>query len=666
MVFSGIATVFGSLVALITIEGGARLHGIGYPTNFYLKRTFSGQSFLTENHKFFWSFFPKALSRSPQSIQWSPDKPQGTKRIFVFGESAAMGDPEPAFGLSRLLEVLLERRHPNQDYEVINLAVTAINSHVILPIARETSRYPADFWCIYMGNNEVHGQFGPGTVFGSSQSNLRLIRTSLVAKRTRIGQLANAIASSLASSSGRPQEWGGMAMFVDHQVPPDDPRLGGVYQNFEVNLRDIIEAGLQSSAKVLVSSVAVNLRESSPFRSAEPKALDKEQLERWNRSLNETKQLLRAGLSSDALEQAQEAMNLHANHAELHFLIGQCHWQLQDYTRARKHFIQARDLDTLRFRTDSRLNEIAKNIATTHPSDKVIFVDSAALFAYNAPNGIPGDELFWDHVHLRFPGNYLLALVFAREIENQLYPGNDTKTLPPWPSLSDCAHALTLTRWSDYQMTLSMRRRLNEEPFRSQSIHGERDQRLARELQQHEIGATTNSFSILQSVFQQALENNANDFVLRDQYGKYLFSFNRRDDAVEQWHKVIEQVPFHLMAHFQIGQALAEDPDRADEAEASLRKALEIRAETADILIALGKSLKTQGNYQAALTPFRKALDLRPTAIEGLLGIARTHLALNQAKPALGYLERAVALAPHNTTIATELAALLSQVRRNY
>jgi enoyl-CoA hydratase/carnithine racemase len=37
-------------------------------------------------------------------------KASGTIRVFVFGESAAEGDPEPAFGLPRLLEILLEGR----------------------------------------------------------------------------------------------------------------------------------------------------------------------------------------------------------------------------------------------------------------------------------------------------------------------------------------------------------------------------------------------------------------------------------------------------------------------------------------------------------------------------------------------------------------------------
>ena len=40
------------------------------------------------------------------------EKPPGTYRIFILGESAAMGDPEPAYGAGRYLEALLRERYP--------------------------------------------------------------------------------------------------------------------------------------------------------------------------------------------------------------------------------------------------------------------------------------------------------------------------------------------------------------------------------------------------------------------------------------------------------------------------------------------------------------------------------------------------------------------------
>ena len=39
-------------------------------------------------------------------------KPVSTFRIFVLGESAAAGFPDPAFSFARILEVMLRARYP--------------------------------------------------------------------------------------------------------------------------------------------------------------------------------------------------------------------------------------------------------------------------------------------------------------------------------------------------------------------------------------------------------------------------------------------------------------------------------------------------------------------------------------------------------------------------
>ncbi|MDA7632528.1 tetratricopeptide repeat protein [bacterium] len=646
------------LIVLGGIELVARLVGIGYPTAFFSRVSYDSSEFIEANHRFFWSFFPKALSRSPQPVHFSENVPKGVKRIFFFGESAAMGDPEPAFGMARILETLLEARHPEVDFEVINLAVTAINSHVIWPIARESTRYNADFWCVYMGNNEVHGQFGPGTVFGQSESKIGLIRTSLAVKRTRIGQIANLLAGGLGGQGAIKTDWEGMAMFENHQVFADDPRLAGVYSNFETNLKDIADAGSHSGANVLLSNIAVNLKGSSPFESAFPKSLSTKALEKWESDLEEGKQLLDAGLASDAIPKFQSAIATFDGHAESHYLIGRCHGALLDFASAQTSFLKARDLDGLRFRTDGRMNEIIKEVAESHPSERVSFVNAKAMVAINAPNRIPGDELFWDHVHLRFPGNYLVALSFAQKMEESLYRKDAIAKLSPWISLSDCAQALTLTRWIDYQTTQSMRQRLNEEPFRSQSVHRERDERLKLELEQHVVGISPEAFPVHQDLFSRALQRNPDDAILRDLFARYLVSQNRVDEAAKEWATVVKQVPSHLMAHYQRGSALAAIPTRAKEAEASLRRALSIRPDTVDITVALGKALYTQKRYQAALNEFEAALTLRPTALEALLEASHALVALGRKGEAIQRLEQAAKIAPNHSTIATELRGL--------
>ena len=104
-----------------------------------------------------------------------------------------MGDPDPSFGAWRYLQTLLRERFPGTDFEVVCVAMTAINSHAILPMARECARRDGDLWIIYMGNNEMVGPFGAGTVFGSRAPGVGLVRADLAVKTTRIGQLLDSL-----------------------------------------------------------------------------------------------------------------------------------------------------------------------------------------------------------------------------------------------------------------------------------------------------------------------------------------------------------------------------------------------------------------------------------------------------------------------------------------
>jgi hypothetical protein len=177
------------LILLVLVELSLRLAGSGYPTTFLLLSSHEGRKYFIQNNQFGWRFFGAEMARTPAPIFIPQIKPPDTVRIFVFGESAAFGDPQPRFGLPRLLQAMLELRFPGTRFEVVNAAMTGINSNVILPIARDCAGASGDIWVIYMGNNEVVGPFGAGTVFGSRAPPLPLIRASLALKATRTGQL---------------------------------------------------------------------------------------------------------------------------------------------------------------------------------------------------------------------------------------------------------------------------------------------------------------------------------------------------------------------------------------------------------------------------------------------------------------------------------------------
>ena len=135
-------TVVGFPALLLGIvEATLRFIDSGHPTDFTIESVVDGASVRRENDDFARQFFPAEIAREPLVFSFPLEKPERTYRIFVLGASAAQGDPEPTFGFSRILERMLEHGYPSVDFEVINTAVTAVNSHAVRLIAREVAGF---------------------------------------------------------------------------------------------------------------------------------------------------------------------------------------------------------------------------------------------------------------------------------------------------------------------------------------------------------------------------------------------------------------------------------------------------------------------------------------------------------------------------------------------
>ena len=210
------------LLLLGLVEAGLRISGVGYSTALTVPCTVQGHPASCYNLFFAAPFFPPGMIKTPQMYVIPAVKPPQTFRIFVLGESAAMGDPDPSYGFSRYLEVMLRERYPEMKFEIVNTGSVAINSHVLLPIAKGLADFKPDLFIIYSGNNEVVGPYGPGTALTAGGMSLPVIRGSIFYHSTRIGQLLTRL--------GTPKrDWGGMAMFMDKQVRANSPLMPYVY-----------------------------------------------------------------------------------------------------------------------------------------------------------------------------------------------------------------------------------------------------------------------------------------------------------------------------------------------------------------------------------------------------------------------------------------------------
>jgi hypothetical protein len=326
----------------VTAELVLRASGYGYPTSFFVESPGpkEGEVVYASNVNFGLRFFPPELIRRPAIVSMSKVKQPGSYRVFVLGESAAMGFPDPSTSFARILEVMLREAYPEIKFEIINTAMTAINSNVIRAIAIECAQYQPDLFIVHIGNNEVVGPFGAAGVLGYYSPSLTGIRASLWVKQTRIGQLLGNNLHASASNDG-PRSWEGMSIFHRSHVSADDPRLNQLLMNFRGNLRDICTAGTNSGADVIVCTIPTNVRDSAPFASQHRSDLLPERWAEWEAIYKEGISLEAAGKVSEAIALFERASEIDDCFADLHFRLARCYTTLGNNPLAKRRFLQA-------------------------------------------------------------------------------------------------------------------------------------------------------------------------------------------------------------------------------------------------------------------------------------------------------------------------------------
>jgi tetratricopeptide (TPR) repeat protein len=509
LLFSAVGIAI-TLMVMGLVEGSLRIAGIGYPTSLLTPCTVQGKAAFCYNLFFAAPFFPAGSVQTPRLYSIPAEKPPGTFRIFVLGESAAMGDPDPAYGFSRYLEVMLRERIPSMKFEIVNTGSVAINSHVVLPIAKGLADQRPDLFIIYSGNNEVVGPYGPGTVLTSSGMSIPVVRSNIFLRSTRIGQL-------LTRLGAQKKDWRGMEMFLDKQVRAGSPLMEQVYANYDRNLRDTIAVARNAGAKVIVATAATNLEDCAPFASLHRENLKAEDLQSWSALVQQAGDLEAAQSYAEALKLYGAASKIDDDYAELEFRIARCLRNLGDRKSAREHFLRARDLDTLRFRADSRINDINRFVPSAVSGATLI--DTEAILSNASSDGMIGSDLVYEHVHLTPAGSYFLAKAIFRQISDNL--GGQASSADV-PSETECERRLALTGYDRSRIAGEMLRRLQKAPFTGQLNHA--DQVLHFTVQAQSLGENPNDTA---PQYQWAIAQNPQDHMLRYRYGMFLFQYNR-------------------------------------------------------------------------------------------------------------------------------------------
>ena len=317
-------------------------------------------------------------------------KKPNTFRVFVMGGSSAAGYPFPVnAAFSRYIQRYLEYKYPHSHIEVINLAMTAVNTYTLLDLLPGVIEQQPDLIIFYTGHNEYYGALGAGSVEFLGRMRFLVNFTVKIQKYKTVQLLRNvyfSLSSLLQKKSNNETSGTLMARMVGEQIIPlnSDIYYLGIRQ-FEGNMSDMLDILKKNNIPVIIGTLTSNLKDQPPFIS----------------------------IKSDSLP---EANNI--------FEMAKLQYDSENYLQAMKLFKQAKEHDVLRFRAPDTLNKIIQKLGQKYKI-QIAAIDST--FNNFSPHGIPGNNLMTDHVHPNIEGYQLMGKVFVEVMEKSKNVP-DTKT----------------------------------------------------------------------------------------------------------------------------------------------------------------------------------------------------------------------------------------------
>lgn len=387
------------LVLIFIVEIILRFAGYGDNYNLFNKVTSENKTeYLVMNSKLSKKYFKDNEFKSDnQSDLFLKNKTDNTFRVFVQGASTVVGYPfYSSASFPRLLKHRLSQTFPEKNIEIVNTAITAVNSYTLWDIVDEIIDQQPDLIIIYAGHNEYYGALGVGSS-ASVGSHPRLIRTYLSLKDSRFFQLLDntytKIFNSKQDHKKNIKETTLMeVMAKEQEIALNSEVYNAGVEQYKSNIEKIITKYQKNDIPVILSTIVSNEKDIKPFISSD---LEEEV---FNEILKKNK---------------SEVHKIAKTNAKAAYKLGQFYLNKQQDS-AKKYFHLAKELDLLRFRAPEKINDVIVEIAQ---KKKVELVDMKKYFENFSTNGFLGDDLFTEHVHPNVEGYFVMADAFYNKIK---------------------------------------------------------------------------------------------------------------------------------------------------------------------------------------------------------------------------------------------------------
>lgn len=615
--------VGGPLLFLLLLETVLMLTGCFEPVRYLKKVKHEGADYWVTDSRFGELVMNRVNMPAPKRI-WVPvEKDAGLLRVVMLGESAAAGYPVPDYDLGRIVEVLWQARFPERPLEVVNLSMTGVNSHVLRVVAAEAEQLDPDALALYAGHNEVIGPYGPVSVFGRQLPGNWLVQLSMAARNTRTGR---AMAELLGAWS--PQEtpvWEGLDEFQNARMVHTDPALQKMYGQVRANFDAIIGEAVDDGAKVVVCVPAVNLNDWTPLASAD----DMSAAFYYNE-----------GRLAEAQGRREEA------------------WE---------YYRTACDLDLVRFRADSNVRQLQRDVAENFRERGVALVDADRWLHEWNPRFATDRKFFLEHVHLTFEGRVAVAALIVDGLANELLgiPLPSAEDAAAWwqkfPDTVTAARERTLfTGVDDAAMWYTVQRLLSMKVFAGAPDMAQRREELAElEYDKRREFLTEWDVEDLRQAYERATSLNAGDPALHGTAGRLLHMGGDADGSQSALRNALEMMPNRTESALALaGQLLT--AKRYAEVEAILQEQERFDPRVPDVAGMRATMLLAQEQPQQAREYLERHLQQRPYDAGARRNLATALLERGEVSEAVHHFRKVAEAQPDDAYVLNNLAWLLA------
>jgi len=392
------------LLLIAALEGAVRLLGL-VPTFPVFVPHPAAPQYLTMRPDVIRRYFPAGADIPNVTVEphyFLQEKPNNGIRLFVQGGSTAAGYP---YGLGASIASMLENRlrhsWPDKPVEVVNTALSAVNSYTLLDVADDIIAQQPDAVLIYAGHNEFVGIMGVGSNYRLAESPAATA-VYLQLKQLHLYKLLEQMLVSKPAVAANSQEKRTLMskMAVAQPIALDSPVYQAGIAQFQRNMSMLLAKYRKAGIPVYLATVGSNIADQPPFQSAD---LTPEQL----KSLT----ALQRGDSSQFASLATEAKA--QQHAMLSYQLGQWLRQQQRATEAQEWLSLARDFDTLRFRAPQDINQQIKGFVD---NKTVWLVDAEQALRDHSADRLIGRQLMLEHLHPNLPGYFVIADAFYQAL----------------------------------------------------------------------------------------------------------------------------------------------------------------------------------------------------------------------------------------------------------